>query len=84
MGKFYTYGMWGCMALIYFCLALLILSMTEVQSVNLNVESITTENSILQTTLRLIQEYTDKTSRYSFCLFLIIAYGASEGLNLFL
>jgi len=72
------------MALIYLCLVLLILAMTRVQAVNLSVESIRTDNTILRTTLELLQVYTDKTSRYGFCLFLIIAYGLSEALNLFL
>ena len=84
VGKFYTYAVIGCMFLIYLCVALLVLSMTKVQAVNLNVESISTDNKILQTTLTQLQEYTDKTSRFGFCLFLIIIYSLSEGLNLFL
>jgi hypothetical protein len=84
VGKFYTYGSLGCIALIYLCLALLVLSMTRVQAINLNTEAIQSENKILQTTLKLLHDYTDQTSRYGFCLFFIIAYGLSEVVSLFL
>ena len=62
----------------------MVLSMTRVQAININTEAIKTDNVILQTTLKLLHDYTDKTSRYGFCIFFIIAYGLSEAISLFL
>jgi len=78
------YASLGSIALLYLCLALLVLSMTRVQAININTEAIKTDNIILQTTLKLLHDYTDETSRYGFCLFFIIAYALSEVVSLIL
>jgi hypothetical protein len=84
VGKVYTYASLGSIALIYLFQVLLILAMTKVQAINLKAESIETDNIILKTTLKLLSDYTDQTSRYGFCLFLIVTYVVTEAVGFYL
>ena len=70
--------------LIYVVLVILIFVMSRLQAINLNTESIVSENKILQTTLSLLHDYTDETTRFGFCLCFIIGYVVSEAIHFFL